>query len=102
MGEDMGASRFKNDRDKEIAEAFKMQENAMSKKGMSYGAANGSRVNRYGEKKAVGYTDSGEGGSVKIQLVDVLGVRKMNFGATSLRLTEKEATRRTSGRGKRL
>ncbi len=35
---------------KEIAKAFKMNENAMSKKGLGHLAANGSKIKNYGEK----------------------------------------------------
>jgi hypothetical protein len=69
---------------KEIARAFEMKETAMSKKGIGFIAANGSNITSYGEKQIVGYTDDGEGVSLRIQRADVkkvLGsVHKMNLG----------------------
>ncbi len=69
---------------KEVAKAFTMQENAMSKKVLWYVAANGSGIKNYGEKGIVGRTESGDGMSMKIQRADVekvLGsVHKMNLG----------------------
>ncbi len=52
---------------KEITGAFKMWETEMSKRGIGYVAANGSGIKNYGEKKIVGYTDDGEGLSMKVQ-----------------------------------
>ncbi len=67
-----------------VAKAFKMQEKVMSKKGIGCVAANGRVIKNYGEKRVVGYTDTGEGLSMKIQCADVqkvLGsVHKMNMG----------------------
>ena len=69
---------------KEIAKALTMKENVMSKKGLGYVAANGSKIRNFGEKRIVGYTEAGDGMSMKIQRADVkkvLGsVRKMNVG----------------------
>jgi hypothetical protein len=51
---------------------------------VGYVAAYGSSIANYGEKRIVGYTDAGEGVSMKIQCADVkkvLGsVHKMNMG----------------------
>jgi hypothetical protein len=73
---------------KEVAKAFKMKETVMSKKGIGFVAANGSSIRNYGEKRVVGYTDSGEGLSIKIQCADVtkvLGsVHKMNMGGNAV------------------
>ncbi len=44
-----------------------MMETVMSKKGIGYVAANGSSITNLGEKRIVGYTESGEGVSLKIQ-----------------------------------
>jgi hypothetical protein len=69
---------------KEIARAFEMKETLMSKRGIGFIAANGSNIKNYGEKKIVGYTDDGEGVSLRIQCADVKKVlgsaHKMNLG----------------------
>ncbi len=61
MGNGQSASRFRSDRHR-LAEgdrkAFKMMENAMSKRGLGYVAANGSKIKNYGEKRTVGHTES--------------------------------------------
>ena len=56
---------------KDIAGAFKMRETEMSKRGRGYVAANGSGIKNYGEKKIAGYTDDGEGVSMRVQCADV-------------------------------
>ncbi len=69
---------------KELSKAFEMKETAMSKRGIGYVAANGSGIKNYGEEKIVGYTENGEGVSLRMQCADVkkvLGsVHKMNMG----------------------
>ena len=69
---------------KEVAAAFNIFETAASKKGMGFVAANGTKIKNYGEKRVIGYTDDGEGVSLKMQCADVrktLGsVHKMNQG----------------------
>ena len=69
---------------KEIAGAFKMRETEMSKRGIGFVAANGSGIKNYGEKKIAGYTDDGEGVSMRVQCADVkkvlCSVHKMNLG----------------------
>ena len=51
---------------------------------MGFVAANGTKIKNYGEKKVIGYTDDGEGVSLKMQCADVkktLGsVHKMDQG----------------------
>ena len=73
---------------KEIAGAFDTKETVMSKKGIGFVAANGSSIKNYGEKRIAGYTDDGEGVSLKIQCADVrsfLGsVHKMNLGGNAV------------------
>ncbi len=68
MGEGQSARGLRIDTvgPKEIAKAFKMRENAMSKRGLGYVAANGSKIKNYGEKRIVGYTESEDGMSMKI------------------------------------
>ncbi len=69
---------------RDIAEAFKMRETEMSRRGIGFVAANGSSVKSYGEKKIVGYTDNGEAVSMRGQRADVkkvfCSVHKMNMG----------------------
>ena len=89
---------------KEIAGAFDMKETVMSKKGIGFVAANGSSIKNYGEKRIAGYTDDGEGVSLKIQCADVrsvLGsVHKMHLGGNVVALdgdrsyTQNKETRR--------
>ncbi len=56
----------------------------MSKKGLGRVAANGSRINNYGENEIVGHTEAGDGMSMKMQHADVVkvlgSVHKMNLG----------------------
>ena len=74
----------------EIAQAFEMKETIVSKRGIGFGAASRSRINKFGEKKIIGYAEDGERVSLRIQLVDVkmvLGsVRKMNTGGNVVAL----------------
>jgi hypothetical protein len=69
---------------KGVAKAFAMKETMMSKKGIGFVAANGSAIKNYGEKRVVGYTEDGEGVSIKITCADVdkvLGsVHRFNAG----------------------
>ena len=80
---------------KDVAKAFEMKETAMSKKGIGYIAANGSGIKNFGEKKIVGYTESGESMSMKIQCAEVkqfLGsVHKMNMGGNVVVLDGKKS-----------
>jgi hypothetical protein len=67
-----------------VAKAFAMKETTMSKKGIGFVAANGSSIKNYGEKRVVGYTEDGEGVSLKITCAEVdkvLGsVHRFNAG----------------------
>ena len=69
---------------KHIAQAFKLRETAMSKNKVGFAAANGSKIENYGERKVSGYTDEGDGMSLRMTCADVhkvLGsVHKMNKG----------------------
>ena len=69
---------------KEMARAFEMKETEMSRRGIGFVAANGSGIKNYGEKKIVGYTDDGEGVSMRVQCADVkkvlCSVHKTNLG----------------------
>ncbi len=67
---------------KETARAFETKETAMSKRGVGFVAASGSRIKSYGEKKIIGYTEDGERMSPRIRadVKKVLGsVHKMNM-----------------------
>ncbi len=68
---------------KDIADAFKMKDTLMSKRGIGYIAANGSNIKNNGETRVVGYTESGDGVGTRIKCADVkevLGpVRKTNM-----------------------
>ena len=69
---------------KEIAGACKMRETEISKKGVGYVAANGSGIKNHGDEMIAGYTDEGEGISMRVQCADVkkvlCSVHKMNLG----------------------
>ena len=84
---------------KEIAEAPTIKENAMWKKGLGYVAANGSKIRNYGEKRSVGYTESGDGVSTKVQCADVEKV--LVDQETRWRWTATRATCRARRQGRR-
>ncbi len=69
---------------KEIAKMFEMKETSISKRGIEFGAANGSGVKNDGEKKIIGHTEDGEGVSLRIQCADaktvLRPVHNMNVG----------------------
>ena len=69
---------------KHVANAFELRETAMSRNNVGFVAANGSRICNYGERKVLGYTDNGEGVSMRMTCADVkkvLGsVHRMNRG----------------------
>ena len=69
---------------KNVAAAFDIKETEASRRGMGFVAANGTKIKNYGEKQVVGYTDGGEGVSLRVQCADVkktLGsVHRMNQG----------------------
>ncbi len=46
-------------------------------KEIAFAAANGRGIKNYGEKKVVGYTDDGEGASLRIQRADAKNVARL-------------------------
>ena len=72
---------------KEIAKAFEVKEPIVSRRCIGFASANGCGIKNYGEKEIIGYTDQGEGVSLRIQRADVkkvLGsVHKMNMGGNA-------------------
>ena len=75
---------------KEVASAFRVRETEASRRGLGFVAANGTKIKNYGEKQMVGYTDDGEGVSLKMQCTDIkktLGsVHRMNQGGNVVAL----------------
>jgi hypothetical protein len=67
-----------------IAEAFSVMKTRMSEAGVGFVAANGSKIENFGEKQVVGYTDEGDAVGMRMTVADVhkvLGsVHKMNMG----------------------
>jgi len=55
---------------KDTARAFKTVETVMSKAGIGFTAANGTRINNYGAKKLNGVTQQGNGFNMKVQVTD--------------------------------
>ncbi len=68
----------------EIARPFEVKEPAVSRRGVGFVAASGSKIKNYGDKRIIGHTEDGEGVSLRIQragVKKVLGsVRKMIMG----------------------
>ena len=69
---------------KETAKAFAIKPTDMSKKGIGFIAANGSKIANHGEKKVSGWTDEGAGMSMRMTCADVkkplCSVYRMNLG----------------------
>ena len=90
---------------KDIAGAFKMRETEMSKRGIGFVAANGSGIKSYGEKKIAGYTDDGEGVSMRVQCADVknvlCSVHKMNLGCNVVVLDSGRSYMQNEGSGQK-
>ena len=90
---------------KDIAGAFKMRETEMSRRGIGFVAANGSGIKSYGEKKIVGYTDSGEAVSMRVQCADVkkvlCSVHKMNLGGNVVVLDSERSYMQNKESGRR-
>jgi hypothetical protein len=67
-----------------IAEAFSVMKTRMSEAGVGFVAANGSKIENFGEKQVVGYTDEGDAVGMRMTVADVhkvLGsIHKMNMG----------------------
>jgi len=69
---------------KSVAKKFELKETPASRRGVGFVAANGSKIQNYGERKVIGYTDEGTPISMRMTCADVhkvLGsVHKMNQG----------------------
>ena len=67
-----------------VAKRFELKETSASRRGVGFVAANGSKIQNYGERKVTGYTDEGTPISMRMTCADVhkvLGsVHKMNQG----------------------
>ena len=72
----------------DVAKAFSTMETRMSEAGVGVVAAKGSRIENFGEKHLVGYTDEGDAVGMRMTVADarkVLGsVRKMNMGGNKV------------------
>jgi hypothetical protein len=90
---------------KEIAQAFKMKETVMSKKGVGHVAAKGSSIKNYGEKKIAGYADDGESMTMRTQRRDIKKVlcsaHKMNLGGDAVVLDGGESYTQNKETGQR-
>jgi hypothetical protein len=73
---------------KNVAGAFSLMKTKMSEQGIGFVAANGSRIENYGEKQVVGYTDEGDAVGMRMTCADVhkvLGsVHRMNMGGNKV------------------
>ena len=82
-----------------------MRETEMSKRGIGYVAANGSGIKSYGETKIAGYTDDGEGVSMRVQCADVkkvlCSVHKMNLGGSVVVLDGGRSYMQNKGSGRK-
>ena len=90
---------------KDVARGFSLRETPMSKNKVGFVAANGSKIENYGERTVVGYTDDGEGVSMRMTCADVqkvLGsVHRMNLGGNRVMLDGKESYLESRKTGKR-
>jgi len=90
---------------KDVARAFSLQETAMSRNGIGFVAANGSKISNFGERRVVGYTDEGEGVSMRMTCADVqkvLGsVHRMNLGGNRVMLDGHQSYMESKATGKR-
>jgi hypothetical protein len=72
----------------DVAKAFSTLKTRMSEAGVGFVAANGSRIENFGEKHLVGYTDEGDSVGMRMTVADVhkvLGsVHKMNMGGNKV------------------
>ena len=82
-----------------------MRETEMSETGIGFVAANGSGIKNYGEKKIAGYTDDGEGVSMRVQCADVkkalCSVHKMNLGGNVVVLESGRSYVQNKGSGQK-
>jgi hypothetical protein len=73
---------------KSVAQAFSLMKTTMSESGVGFVAANGSKIENYGERRVVGYTDEGEAVGMRMTCADVqkvLGsVHRMNMGGNKV------------------
>ena len=80
---------------KSVGRAFGMRETPMSKNNIGFVAANGSKITNFGERTVTGYTDDGEGVSMRMTCADVrkvLGsVHRMNRGGNRVVLDGDES-----------
>ena len=69
---------------RETARAFAVRPTEMSKRGIGFIAANGSKISNYGEKKVIGWTDEGMCMGMRMTCADVkkplCSVYRMNMG----------------------
>jgi hypothetical protein len=72
----------------DIASAFSVMKTRMSEAGVGFVAANGSKIENFGERQVVGYTDEGDSVGMRMTVADVhkcLGsVHKMNMGGNKV------------------
>ena len=90
---------------KDVAKAFSLRETEMSRRKVGFVAANGSKIDNYGERTVVGYTEGGEGVSMRMTCADVqkvLGsVHRMNLGGNRVVLDGAESYMESKRSGKR-
>jgi hypothetical protein len=90
---------------KDIASAFSLMKTRMSEAGVGFVAANGSKIDNYGEKQVVGYTEEGDAVGMRITCADVhkvLGsVHKMNMGGNRVILDGSRSFMENKMSGKR-
>ena len=90
---------------KGVAKAFSIKETTMSRRGIGFVAANGTKICNYGERAVAGYTDGGEAVSMRMTCADVqkvLGsVHRMNMGGNRVVLDGDESYMENRKSGKR-
>jgi hypothetical protein len=73
---------------RDVASAFSLMKTKLSEAGIGFVAANGSKIDNYGEKQLVGYTEEGDAVGMRMTCADVhkvLGsVHKMNMGGNKV------------------
>ena len=88
-----------------VGKAFNLRETAMSKNNVGFVAANGSKIANFGERTVTGYTDDGEGVSMRMTCADVhkvLGsVHRMNRGGNRVMLDGEESYIESKQTGRR-
>jgi hypothetical protein len=90
---------------KDIASAFSVMKTRMSEAGIGFVAANGSKIENYGERQVVGYTDEGDSVGMRMTVADVqkvLGsVHKMNKGGNKVVLDGRNSYMENKANGRR-